>query len=207
MREWLSHQYALRRRAKYFVGSDFNAVDDLLQETFLRCHRFPESFQPDQAKFFTWARSIMSHVWYDMHKRVNDRWRDRGRAPLDGITLSVAPVAEDRVLCAEIAAIMDRELTPRQRQVMRLAAREIPLIDIDDMLGLKRGNAKVHALDARKRLRAAMGESNAGIREKSQRKRQERGIGEGVASGGHDQPHARQEQRADDPRQRILAPC
>jgi RNA polymerase sigma-70 factor (ECF subfamily) len=139
-------------RFLYGAGAPADAVEDLVQETFIKAFRAVEGWRGD-ASFRSWLFRIGANLRKDQFRR------DRGRqmVELDDADLPSTADPAGEVEASETAGRIQRELAelPRlQREVFLLRAQQgMEYDDIAAALGTTPGAARVHYHHAVKRLK------------------------------------------------------
>jgi RNA polymerase sigma-70 factor (ECF subfamily) len=145
--------------------------EDFAQEALVRIRERLSTFR-GESRFITWAMSLATRIAFDelRHKRWQDVSFDAASA--DAKTpLVFEPRAEasqersmvrERVL-AELRDVLENKLTERQRAVLVAELNGVPHAEIAMSLGMNRNALYKLSHDARKRVKAHLGE--AGISE------------------------------------------
>ena len=161
------HDGLCRRLRAYLcrMGATQVAVDDLVQETFLRMHRARASFAAGAA-VVPWAYAIARNVHVD-HARAS-RLRATERLPSDPGPEMVDPThgdGESSAIANEAARVVEAvlaELPAPQREAFILLRYEgLRVEDAAAVLGATPTAVKLRAFRAYEALRAALAESHA----------------------------------------------
>jgi RNA polymerase sigma-70 factor (ECF subfamily) len=161
------HDGLYRRLRAYLcrMGAMQTAVDDLVQETFLRMHRARGSFATGGA-VVPWAYAIARNVHVD-HARAS-RLRTTERLPSDPGPEMVDPAhgdGESSAIAHEAARVVEAvlaRLPPAQREAFILIRYEgLRVEDAAAVLGATPTAVKLRAFRAYEALRAALAESHA----------------------------------------------
>jgi RNA polymerase sigma-70 factor, ECF subfamily len=152
-----------RHQAQVFVilhryERDFQKVEDLAQETFVKAWRFLDRFD-GRAPFAHWLSKIALRVALD-HLRRQKRIRseialeDLGEAALDWLHDRGDERRLDAQPAAELLAVAMRELSPEDRQVITLLEIEGRSIkEICELTDASSAAVRVRAFRARSRLK------------------------------------------------------
>ena len=126
--------------------------EDALQEALGAAWRKREQYDASRGTPRAWLLAVVA----DQGRKA---WRTRRPEPVDPISAEVgAAPAEDREARLDLARALTR-LTDRQRLAVELHhVLGLPLAEIASVLGCAEGTVKSTLSDARKRLRAEMGE-------------------------------------------------
>jgi RNA polymerase sigma-70 factor (ECF subfamily) len=135
-------------------------AEDFAQDAMVIILQQIDSFR-GESRFTTWAYRIVVNLLADEYRRR--AWRHR---PLDPELDTVLPswhgpqkTAERREIWSLVAAVIEHDLTPRQRQVLvARVVHEKPLVVIADELGTNKDNVYKLLHDARRHLRRALAE-------------------------------------------------
>jgi RNA polymerase sigma-70 factor (ECF subfamily) len=157
-RIYAQHERAVYRHAYYLLGHRDDA-DDITQETFLRAHRSLSSFRSGSS-LKTWLFRICTNLCHD-HLRVRLR---RPEVAFDFDTLSSAGTEagehSDPVQTAirtdslQRLMIVLQGMPPAERSVIVLHLIEgLGYDEIAEILGCRRGSAKMRVLRATRRFR------------------------------------------------------
>ncbi|MBW8486742.1 RNA polymerase sigma factor [Actinomadura parmotrematis] len=150
------HGYVARR-----VGPD--AADDIAAETFLAAFRQRRRFDPDRGAVRPWLYGIATNL-IGLHRRSEIRfYRALARTPAQDVVESHEERAADRVSAAssggELARALSR-LSPGDRDVLLLIAlADLTYEEVAQALDLKQGTVASRLNRARRKLRAALGET------------------------------------------------
>lgn len=149
------HDARMRALAYSMLGSA-SAMDDVLQDSYLKAFRGIEQFR-GEASFATWLGAIV-------YRSCLDHRRAAARRPVDpGGELGLREVADDRRPEAAVDARLDvmaalARLTPEHRAVLALVDLEgLSLAETAAVLGVPDGTAASRLARARAALRAAVG--------------------------------------------------
>lgn len=140
---------------------DYQKVEDLAQETFIKAWRFLDRFD-GRAPFHHWLSRIAVHVALD-HLRRQKRLRaevamtDLGDAALDWLQ---DPAAESEPTAGQAAELLNAamaELSPEDRQVITLLEIEGRSVkEICGLTGYSNASVRVRAFRARGKLRKTL---------------------------------------------------
>src|SRR5581483_6822453 len=140
---------------------DYQKVEDLEQETFVKAWRFLDGFD-GRAPFHHWLSRIALRVALD-HLRRQKRVRqevamtDLGDAALDWLQDSADAPEPNAGQAAELLALAMVELSPEDRQVITLQEIEGRSVnEICDLTGFSNAAVRVRAFRARGKLRKAL---------------------------------------------------
>ena len=152
------------RRVLRARGAAEDLSEDLAQEAMMRVSRRLDHFR-GESRFTTWALAIAMRVAFDELRRA--RWKD---VPLDALAAedTQGPPAESppgrsperamarhRVL-ASLSEAIDRDLTERQRAVLRAELEGMPQAEIAMRLAMTRNALYKLSHDARRKVRARL---------------------------------------------------
>ena len=144
---------------------DDATLDDFTQDAIVRVVEKLDTFR-GESKFTTWAMAIAIRTALNELRRA--RWKDVGLE--DALAGAEPPsrettTVEDEVDRASILAVMERvierELTDKQRRVLRAELDGIPQVVIAEQLGTNRNALYKLVHDARQRLKRGL--ADAGI--------------------------------------------
>jgi RNA polymerase sigma factor (sigma-70 family) len=152
------------RRVLRARGAGEDLSEDLAQEAMMRVSGRLDRFR-GESRFTTWALAIAMRVAFDELRRA--RWKD---VPLDALAAEETPgppaeaapgrsperaMARDRVL-ASLSEAIDRDLTERQRAVLRAELEGMPQAEIAMRLAMTRNALYKLSHDARRKVRARL---------------------------------------------------
>lgn len=141
--------------ARFLAGSgaDWDDVDDLVQETFVRAFRALDGWR-GEAQFRTWLFTIASNLRRDAYRR---RGRGARLVSLEEVDLEAGEDPASTLDAREAERVLSRGLgtLPRlQREVFLLRAQQgLEYPEIAEALGTTPGAARVHYHNAVKRLK------------------------------------------------------
>lgn len=157
IRRHQAHVFAILHRYE----RDFQKVEDLAQETFLKAWRFLSRYD-GRAPFHHWLSKIALRVALD-HLRREKRLRSEvalselGEAALDWLHDPGENNRPDAQHAAELLDIAMRELSPEDRQVITLLEIEGRSVkEICQLTGSSNPAVRVRAFRARSRLKKAL---------------------------------------------------
>ncbi len=151
------YRYAYRR-----VGSDL--AEDIVADTFLAAFRRRGSYDLARTDARPWFFGILTRV-IARHRRAEEaRWRALGRAAADdvaeGFADRVAASVSARSTRRPLAEAL-RRLNPGDRDVLLLVAwGDLSYGEVAETLQIKLGTVRSRLHRARRKLRAALGDSN-----------------------------------------------
>ncbi len=152
------------RRVLRARGAAEDLSEDLAQEAMMRVSGRLDRFR-GESRFTTWALAIALRAAFDELRRA--RWKD---VPLDALSVdeTAGPPAEavadrsperatarERVL-ASLSAAIDRDLTERQRAVLRAELAGMPQAEVATRLAMTRNALYKLSHDARRKVRARL---------------------------------------------------
>lgn len=138
--------YALARR----LSSDAEEARDLVQDTFLRAARRPESVPPDDRRAEAWLVRVLVNLCRDRYRRLAVR-----RRPIVSPSLaSCEPGSPESqaVARASVRAAL-AGLSPRRRAVVVLRElEELSVVEVARLLGMNSNTVRWHHSTGRKQL-------------------------------------------------------
>jgi RNA polymerase sigma-70 factor (ECF subfamily) len=146
------HKGKVFRTAARFTR-DFDELDDLCQEVFIKAYENLDSFR-NRVPFEHWLARITVHACYDMIRRK----RRQATTPLDSIGIELADPGGEAAMAAEQArSILEwamSRLSPQEQLVITLLELEEHSVkEIAALTGWSENNVKVKAHRARQALR------------------------------------------------------
>jgi RNA polymerase sigma-70 factor (ECF subfamily) len=148
------HQPAVFAYLWRMLGGDRAAVEDLVQETFVRVHRgLPRFARGGPATLRTWILTIATRV------ALNELRRRRPRTePIDARARAVEEPRTDATLALIVRDALD-QMTPDHRAVLVLREyHDLDYAEIASVLGIDVGTVRSRLSRARAALRAELGE-------------------------------------------------
>ena len=153
----LAYSTALR------VVRDPQIAEDMVQETFLRLWRKPESYLPQRGRFVTWLTSVTRNRAVDEIRSRNRRFRHEVASPEESERELPAPESNNPSLTAELSDQRRLILTalaglpPEQREIIQLAYfGGLTQQEIADLLSQPLGTVKTRIRLGMQKLRTAL---------------------------------------------------
>ncbi len=138
------------------LGADYDAAEDLVQETFLRLYRWRQRYRPT-ARFVTFLFTLARHAWVDLLRKRGRTIRTEGELRPELHPGKEAPGAQHLVVSEALA-----QLSEKHRLVVVLHVYEgLNYAEIGAALNIPEGTVKSRMFHALRRLRELLGEDEA----------------------------------------------